>query len=368
MAVLKLERCKCGYARQIISLPKTPRSCPRCGQELKLSENWYIRHKVQGKTIVKAIGPNKRMAEDALAKEKVAIREGTYFDKAPVTSWHTAVKSFKKHVETTCRPKTKAMYENSLKALEPYFKDMTLNKITPHMVEEFKQERSKAIANSSVNRDIATIKRLFSLAEDWNMVNKNQLRKIKMLKESGPRTRALTEKEAQKLINACGPPWLKIAVIIALETGLRKSAIFTLRRQQINLEKKLIEAESKGKNHIIPMTERLKMVLQAYLREQKIFSRDGYIFPGQGKKASGHIRIDSDKSFKTACRKAGILNFRFHDLRHTFASIFYERTRDWRALQEILGHADISTTMKIYTHLRKEHIRDAMKKFEGGAK
>jgi site-specific recombinase XerD len=71
------------------------------------------------------------------------------------------------------------------------------------------------------------------------------------------------------------------------------------------------------------------------------------------------LRVDSDIGFETACRNAKITDFRFHDLRHTFATNFLQRTSDIRALQEILGHSDIKMTEK-YTHVVKEHLKKLM--------
>jgi len=232
------------------------------------------------------------------------------------------------------------------------------------MVEAFKAERSTQVTNSTLNRDLATIKRLFSLAEEWGMVEVNRILKVKKLQENPARTRNLTEEEVSRLITSCGPGWLKLAVTLAVDTGMRKTPIFTLRRQEIDFDKNIIEKESKGGKTIrVPMTDRVRTALQNYIREQKVIPQGGYIFPSRDN-PSRPVRIDSDTSFKRACRVAGIKDLRFHDLRHTFATLFYQRTKDWKALQDILGHSDISITMKVYTHLKEDHLQEAMERFE----
>lgn len=365
MAVFKVGKCRCGYKKNVSGKEKETEICPSCGETLSISESWYISYTVNGKKYVKSVGSSKRMAEDALAKVRVDVREGRFFDRVKDTAWEKAVVSFRQWIVNNCKPKTVLMYENSLRVLTPYFGKYTLNKITPQMVEAFKAERSAQVTNSSVNRDLATLKRLFSLAEEWGMIEINKIRKVKKLKENPARTRSLTENEANKLIEACGPEWLKLAVLIAVETGLRKSAIFTLRRSDIDFTKNTIEKKTKGDKKVrIPMTQRLRSALQAHLANQKVTSKEGYLFPSPAN-PSRPLRIDSDTSFKNACKKAGIKDFRFHDLRHTFATRFYQRTKDWKALQEILGHSDVSVTMRVYTHLQDEHLKEAMKKFEG---
>ena len=74
--------------------------------------------------------------------------------------------------------------------------------------------------------------------------------------------------------------------------------------------------------------------------------------------------LDADFGFQNAVRDAGIEEgFHFHDLRHTFASHFLKRTGDLKALQEILGHEHITTTMR-YVHFLPGHLKDAMNKFQ----
>lgn len=80
-----------------------------------------------------------------------------------------------------------------------------------------------------------------------------------------------------------------------------------------------------------------------------------YVFFGADGKALGDIK----HSFSSACRKAGIVDFRFHDLRHTFASLLVMRGASIKAVQELLGHADIQMTMR-YAHLSKGHLKEAV--------
>jgi len=258
------------------------------------------------------------------------------------------------------------MYEASLKTLSARFRAFTLDKISPQMIEAFIAERlDGGVTNSTVNRDLAALRRMFTLAEEWGLVEKNPMRHIRKLKENPPRTRHLTQEEVNRLIDACNQEWLKLAILIAVETGLRKSAIFGLKRQDIDFQSAVIRVRSKGNKMItVPLTKLVQAALHRRIEElsrEKVVSQ--YIFPSPVD-ASKPIRSDYDKGFKAACRRAGIKDLRFHDLRHTFASLFYERTGDWKALQEILGHSDISTTMKVYTHLREEHLRQAISRFE----
>jgi integrase len=267
------------------------------------------------------------------------------------------------------------MYKSCLKVLTRHFGDYTLDRITPQMMEKFKAERlsqhrqrtDRLITKATVNREIATIKRLFSLAEEWGYVRYNHLGKVKLLSEKGSeRTRFLTEDESGKLLIECAASseWLRMAVLIALETGFRKTPIYTLEWKDISFTDRHIEKETKGDKKVkVPMTGTLYNELLAWKKSQTIMSR--WVFPSP-EDPSRHVSIATHNNFDRACRRAKIFDFRFHDLRHTFASHFLMRTKDIKTLQEILGHSDIKMTMR-YSHVLDEHKRKAMEIFEKGA-
>jgi len=88
--------------------------------------------------------------------------------------------------------------------------------------------------------------------------------------------------------------------------------------------------------------------------------KSGYVF-GNGN--GGHVG-DIKRSFHTACRKAGITDFRFHDLRHTYASLLTMMGVHIRALQELLGHKTLAMTQR-YSHLAPEQLQNAVKLLDG---
>ena len=77
----------------------------------------------------------------------------------------------------------------------------------------------------------------------------------------------------------------------------------------------------------------------------------------------GKTYADVRKSFFTACKKSGIINFRFHDLRHTFASHLVMKGVDLATVKKLMGHSDIETTM-IYSHLAQDHLSDVVSKLD----
>jgi integrase/recombinase XerD len=389
--VFKLERCpRCRHTKQLPKPGLTRSVCPRCGVETTLSEKWYIQWKLRGKKYVASVSPKKAVAEAALAKKKSEIAEGRFLDVALQIRWDEAVEQFEKWIETNVKKQSLRMYKNSLKVLNQarsengdfYFKGKLLMEITPQDAGDFKADRIKAgRKNSTINRDLATLKRIYSLAyTEWRTngkpwIENDHIRAVPLLSEkTSKRVRYLELEEIDKLLWACRCPLSGVAtrtkytiVLIALDTGLRKESIHTLMREEIKggVIRKRVKRDTVV---VIEMTERVRKTLEEYLNAQTVVFP--WVFP-----AENHGRLvcndkslaaDADIGFKTALRVAGITDFRFHDLRHTFATWFYRRTKNWKALQEILGHADIATTMNRYAHLMDEDRVEAMRQFEKG--
>ncbi len=329
------------------------------------SENWYIRYRANGKDCIEAAGPSRRFGEDVLAKRKVEIREGTVFRRKADISWSDVRTMFLEWAKANVKDNTYQMYVNSLNAMGTHFSGLMLSQITPHAVEEYKRMRLSGRTPATVNRDIAALKRMFSLAEEWGKIDGNRMRHVKKLKEADPRTRVLTADEERRLLLECraSSEALYMAVLIALHTGMRKEAIMTLQWPQIDFKARMVTQTGKGGKTVrIPLTNALYEALIDYRGRQQIMSI--WVFPGEN--PAQHRNVDVHAPWDRAVARAGLDDFRFHDLRHMFASRFYRRTRDWKSLQEIMGHSDISTTMRIYAHLDDETRIKAMERFENG--
>jgi len=153
--------------------------------------------------------------------------------------------------------------------------------------------------------------------------------------------------------------YLRDIVLVALNTGMRKGEIFNLKWQDVDLDLRMIHV-SDSKNYEardIPMNDILYKTLKA-LREKAEEGQE-YVFvnPKTGRP------YDLKRSFKTALKRAGIEDFTFHDLRHTFASHLVMNGVDLMTVKELLGHKDIKMTMR-YSHLSPDHKRVAVKRIE----
>ena len=145
---------------------------------------------------------------------------------------------------------------------------------------------------------------------------------------------------------------MRLIVLAALTTGMRQGEIFALSWTDLDYQQGLIAVRSrlkKGKTRFVPMSAELA---EEFRRFPQVFGEER-IFPPKTGAKSGRQRVD--RSFMRALKTAGIENFRFHDLRHTFASWYMMNGGDLYALAKILGHANIKMTER-YAKLAKQHI------------
>jgi integrase/recombinase XerD len=149
-------------------------------------------------------------------------------------------------------------------------------------------------------------------------------------------------------------------------SGMRVSELVDLKVENVNLEMGFIRCTGKGsKERIIPIGRKAKQMMERYLRSVRPKSVKSNItsvvfISRLGKKIS---RQSIWKIIKHYAKKANIKRpIKPHTLRHTFATHLLEHGADLRSVQEMLGHADISTT-QIYTHVDKERLRSVHKEF-----
>ena len=191
------------------------------------------------------------------------------------------------------------------------------------------------------------------------MANEDLLKKvsISLLKGETKRLRYLSEEEAERLISHC-EPYLKPIVITALNTGMRKSEILHLTWDRVDMLNRviLLDTTKNGERRELPINQTLYNALSSITRHIKC---DHVFYNPETLKPF----YDLKKSFAAALRKSKILNFRFHDLRHTFASWLVMGGVDLTTVKELLGHKDVKMTLR-YSHLAASHISNAVKVLE----
>jgi len=216
-------------------------------------------------------------------------------------------------------------------------------------ISRIKQNKSKA----TVNRDVTDLIAAMNKAVKWELMPYNPLKGLTRFKENDPNIRYLLADEEKALRSVLASKsdyaYIRPLIIVALNTGMRKGELLSLTWSQVNIPEKRITLLSQltksQKTRYIPMNSEVVEVLQ----EWRNYSRGDYVFHNNGNKI-GSVK----KAYKTVLKQAGIKNFRFHDLRHTFASKLVMMGVDLNTVRELLGHQNIETTLR-YAHLAPAH-------------
>jgi len=314
---------------------------------------WWIDYYAQGQRKRERVGPSHRLAEDVLSKRKAEVAEGKFFPARQTQSTtfkeiaQVFIQQYAQHKKSA---ETLTLRTNKLVDI---LGDRRLCDITPLMVQDMRNKIKAARSVSTANRYHAVLRAIFNRAKDWRMFyGENPASIAKMEKEPPNRLRYLSEHEITKLLTVCDSRILPI-VIYALTTGMRRGEILGLKWLDLDLKNGIIylTITKSGKAREIPMMDKLRTMFLD--------------MPQTGDKVFDVPKITLRRHFDKALKQAGIAGFRFHDLRHTFASHFIMRTGNLPVLQNILGHSTPLLTQR-YAHLSMSHLTTNMALLDTG--
>ncbi|MBM4354522.1 MAG: hypothetical protein FJ109_12160 [Deltaproteobacteria bacterium] len=312
-----------------------------------------------GRRVRQAIGPDRKMAEAALAKVRVKMAEGRFLDKVENPGETSLLEMRKRFLDWGKGNKASwARDELCLRHLAGFFGDRLLSEVSSFLIEQYKRSRQAQVSARTINIELACLRNLFNRAIAWGLARDNPVKNVKFFREDNSRVRYLTQEEARRLLEHC-PDNIRPIVILALHTGMRRGEILGLRWDDIDFGARTIHLRrtKNGRPRDVPMTEtvaRMLLDLKAKAKEKALF------YTAVGK--TRPLR-DFRTAWERALRLAGIQDFRFHDLRHTAASQLAMAGVNMRTIQEILGHRSPAMTQR-YTHLSPEHQTRAIAKLD----
>jgi len=251
-------------------------------------------------------------------------------------------------------------HETSWHAIQPLLGTKRLDEISPLDLERYRRQRKQAGRSAvTVNRELAFLRPLYPMAITWGKATDNPVKKVRFARENNGRIRMLSLDEEASLLAHCGPQ-LRPIVLTALHTGFRKSELLSLSWDDVDFRRRVVTVRAayatNGKAPSVPMNDVLTVTLKTIRINAAV---DGLVFCNRN-----GIPYRSFRSvFEKAVQKAGLADFTFHDLRHTFASRPVMSGVDLPIVQELLGHKDISMTLR-YTHLSTDHKQHAVRLLE----
>lgn len=267
-----------------------------------------------------------------------------------------------------------------------------LQEITPWLVEKWRTGRLKdGKAPSTVNRDLVALKAMFSRAVEWGRIEAHPLTKVKPSKvDSAAKVRYLDEGEEQRLLKslddrearirterdnankwreARGYPLftdlgavvfadhLKPMILVSVHTGIRRGELFGLTWEDIDLKRAILtvrgDVAKNSKTRHVPLNSVALMALKGWKKQ----TTRPLVFPGRDGEQLDNVK----KSWQGLLNAAEITAFRWHDMRHHFASKLVMAGVDLNTVRELLGHSDLKMTLR-YAHLAPEHKASAVAK------
>lgn len=283
---------------------------------------------------------------------------------------------------------------NMLRKSFPELHKLRLDEINPLCIEAWRRRRQQdGVKPTTINRELADLRALLNRAVEWGVLKNHPLPNVKPCKiDSSPKVRYLSDDEERRLRHALDhresgirddrdsanqwraargyqqyadlnssafADYLKPAVLLSLHTGLRRAELFGLKWSEIDWEQRIVtvlaDTAKSGTTRHVPLNEEALSILKSWKQQPGIKSQ--WVFPGE----SGRPLHDVRKSWDRVLEKAGILAFRWHDLRHSFASRLVMAGVDLNTVRELLGHSDYKMTLR-YAHLAPAHKAAAVAK------
>lgn len=306
---------------------------------------------------------NRRLAEQMeaacktqLAKGEVGIRDR----KLAPTLAEFAEQNFIPFVEKQKKnkPKTVKFYKERVARLKtfPRLWNSRLDSIKAEDITGFIGARQElGMETSTINRDLATLRRMFKLAMEWERVSK-LLPRVRLLSGENRRERVVSADEETAYLQAAAP-LLKDFAVLEFDCGLRPEEAHRLKWSQIrsgNIE--IHTGKTKDARRSVPASPR---VMEMLMRRRATVAGD-WVFPAPT--STGHVNEDSlKKQHAAAVAAAGIERFVIYSIRHTCLTRWAESGMDVFTLKKLAGHANISTTMR-YVHMSDARTREAIEK------
>lgn len=324
-------------------------------ERVKGSGDWWIRYVDQDGKLHREKAWTKALAIDLYRKRKTEIREGKFFPdkigRQRTTLFSELVRDFLEYSETNKR--SHDTDKRKAAVLLTAFGRRPATAITALDVEQLKARLKKGRAPATVNRYLALLRSIFYYAVNiTEKTGHNPVKKIKFFKEANERVRYLTDDEENRLFEALLTRHHAL-VEVALLTGLRASSLFGLDWANIDLAAGVytVPHSKTGETLHLEMHSRVREILGNLPR-----NGSPYVFPGA---KVGKPRRGISYSFRKAVRQAKIVNFHFHDLRHTWASRLAMAGVPLFTIMELGGWKTLKNVQR-YAHLSPGHRREAL--------
>jgi integrase len=351
-------------------------------------EGGITRHKKSGLymaryTVQTAAGPKRkalygktRSEVAAKLSKALADREGGLtYDAGKQTVEQYLARWLANSVRDTVRQRTYERYESIVRVhLAPAIGKVKLKALTPdHVRGLYREKLDGGLAPRTVLHIHRTLSKALKQATDDGLIPRNAARPVKPPRPRREEVRPLNREQVRALFEAAREDRLEAFYVLAVTAGLRRGELQGLKWEDLDLEAGMLqvrrtlsearsglifEAPKSGKGRNIRLTQRARAALRDHRKRQLkermerggLWQENGLVFPSSvGTPLSGG---NLNRAFKALLKRAELpVKTRFHDLRHTCATLLLKQGVNSKFVQDLLGHADASLTLNVYSHV-----------------
>jgi integrase len=330
------------------------------------TQNWWASYiGSDGRRIRRSTGTTKKTEAAALlGKWKADAHNETHWNQAPSRSFEELMTRYL--TETAGERRSEVDVKRNIARLRQTFARADMYALErEHIRNYIVLRKSEGVSNATINRELQSFGGAINFANThWGWALPNPV-KGNMLQEPDGRLRWLTREQSETLLDAARQqseraPHLAPLITLALHTGMRRGEMLGLEWSRVDLRANLLYLEShhtkakKRRSVALNDTAREAILVQARFRATHCPAAR-WVFCTKEGSAIASVK----RSFATACRVAGISDFRFHDLRHTCAAWLVQAGVPMAEVRDVLGHCTLQMTER-YAHLAPENLRAAV--------
>jgi integrase len=333
-------------------------------------------------------GRTRAEASAKLAKAMADRDGGLIFDAGSLTVGDYLDRWLSNSVKDTVRERTYERYEEILRLhVKPALGRLKLKALTPAHVQDFYRDRlDNGFSPATVQKIHVILHKALSQAVSWSLVPRNAGEAVRAPRPAPKEMRPLSPDEARRLLETAGGDRLEALYVLAIHTGMRQGELLGLKWENVDLAANAIrvrhtllrtkgrvilgEPKTKKSRRTVHLTGAASRALEEHLERQlKIMERLGDLYRDQGLVFTTEVGTPINpsnlrkRSFAPLLQKAGLPRLRFHDLRHTCATLLLSKNIHPKYVQELLGHATVSITLDTYSHVLPgmgNQVADAM--------
>jgi integrase len=334
----------------------------------------YTAHTAEGPKRRTLYGKTRKEAADQLAQVLADRASGYTLDTENITVGGYLDRWLNDSDRGSVRTSTYERHEQIIRLhLKPALGRVKLSKLTPaHLQGLYRDKPDSGLSPASVQKVHAVLHKALAQALRWGMVPRNPADAVKAPRPTPEEMRPLSPDEAHKLMDAAHGDKLEALYILAVQTGMRQGELLALKWEDVDLNRGVVhvkrtlvrsrgrialgEPKTKKSRRPVNLTNVAVEALKTHLGQQleeiqrlgDLYRDDGLVFTsGVGTLVNpSNLRR---RSFEPLLHRAGLPQIRFHDLRHTCATLLLSRNANPKLVQELLGHATVAITLDIYS-------------------